>query len=34
MVPMPLTPEQFAAYMMSETERMTAIIRQSGAKVE
>jgi tripartite-type tricarboxylate transporter receptor subunit TctC len=34
MVPMPMTPEQFASYMKSETERMTAIIRQSGAKVE
>jgi len=34
MVPMSMTPEQFAAYMKSETERMGAIIKQSGAKVE
>ncbi len=34
MVPMATTPEQFAAFMTSETERMTGIVRQSGAKVE
>jgi tripartite-type tricarboxylate transporter receptor subunit TctC len=34
MVPLQTTPEQFAAFMRSETERMGAIIRQSGAKAE
>ena len=34
MVPLQNTPEQFAAFMRSETERMGAIIRQSGAKAE
>lgn len=34
MVPMQMTPEQFASSMRSETERMAAIIKQSGAKVE
>jgi tripartite-type tricarboxylate transporter receptor subunit TctC len=34
MVPMQMTPEQFASYMRSETERMASIIKQSGAKVE
>jgi tripartite-type tricarboxylate transporter receptor subunit TctC len=34
MVPMASTPEQFAALIKSETDRMTSIVRQSGAKVE
>lgn len=34
MVPMNLSPEQMAAHMRSETERMTRIVRISGAKVE
>ena len=34
MVPMPMTPEQFASHLRSETERMTRIIKQSGAKAE
>jgi tripartite-type tricarboxylate transporter receptor subunit TctC len=34
MVPMQTTPEQFTAFMRSETERMGAIIRESGAKAE
>jgi tripartite-type tricarboxylate transporter receptor subunit TctC len=34
MVPLQTTPEQFAAFMRTETERMGAIIRQSGAKAE
>lgn len=34
MVPLQNTPEQFAAFMRSETERMGVIIRQSGAKAE
>jgi len=28
------TPEQMTALMKSETERMTAIVKKSGAKVE
>jgi tripartite-type tricarboxylate transporter receptor subunit TctC len=34
MVPMQMTPAQFASYMRSETERMASIIKRSGAKVE
>lgn len=34
MVPLQTTPDQFAAFMRSETERMGAIIRLSGAKAE
>ncbi len=34
MVPMNLSPEQMAALMRSESERMTRIVRLSGAKVE
>jgi len=34
MVPLQNTPEQFAVFMRSETERMGVIIRQSGAKAE
>ncbi len=34
MVPMQNTPEQFTAFMRSETQRMGVIIRQSGAKAE
>lgn len=34
MVPLQNTPEEFAAFMRSETERMGVIIRQSGAKAE
>jgi tripartite-type tricarboxylate transporter receptor subunit TctC len=34
MVPLQTTPESMAAFMRSETERMGAIIRESGAKAE
>lgn len=34
MVPMPGSPEQMAALMRSETERMAAMVKKSGAKVE
>jgi tripartite-type tricarboxylate transporter receptor subunit TctC len=34
MVPMQMTPEQFASHLRSETERMTRIINQSGARAE
>lgn len=34
MVPLQMSPEQFSAFMRSETGRMRSIIRKSGAKVE
>jgi tripartite-type tricarboxylate transporter receptor subunit TctC len=34
MVPLNLSPDQMAAHMRSETERMTRIVKLSGAKVE
>ena len=34
MVPLQMGPEQFSAFMRSETDRMRSIIRKSGAKVE
>ena len=34
MVPMTTTPEQMGALIRSETERMTAIVKKSGAKVD
>ena len=34
MVPMVMTPEQMNAFMRSETERMTVMVKASGAKVE
>jgi tripartite-type tricarboxylate transporter receptor subunit TctC len=34
MVPMPMTPEQFAELIKTETQRMTGMVKASGAKVE
>ena len=34
MVPLAMSPEEFTAYMGKETERMSSMVRNSGAKVE